>query len=115
MHGFRFPEEVADAPTYITGARQYADLEIDVSATTADREDPTDVSSPALETSPHRRQRVHTATAEIVLPRSRWKPSTLTNAVVQRMRPSSSSVSTWLWLCVLFAIAVSVAIAIALL
>jgi serine/threonine protein kinase len=117
MHGFRFPshQELAEAPTHITGARsEYADLDVDVSPTTADREDPTDVSSPAVETTRHRRQRLHTATAEIVLPRPRWKPSTLTNAVVQRIRPSSTT-RTWLWLCALFAIAVGVAITIALL
>jgi serine/threonine protein kinase len=125
QHAFRFPPPLhpSEASTDILdypSDHVHLETPTEISPTTADREDPTDVSSPALETRPQPRLRGRTATAEIVR-RSRWSPSTITNAVVQRIRltssasASTSSTRTWLWLCLLFAIAVAVAVAIVLL
>jgi hypothetical protein len=80
-----FPD-IADAPTHITGLR-------------AEREDPTDVSSPVIAIPP----RVPTAPPQYVRPVSRASTAT------------SSATRTWFLLCALFAVAVTVAILIAVL
>ena len=118
---FRAPshDDIADAPTHITGMRgehDGGDTPTDVKPTHREREDPTDVSSPMEMPPPAPLKRMRTSTAQIVVPtRSRWAPSTL-NKVVQRVKPTGPSATrTWLLLCALFAIAVATAIVIAML
>jgi eukaryotic-like serine/threonine-protein kinase len=111
-------EDLADAPTHITGMRANpSEAPANIASTRAEREDPTDVSGP-LEMplrAPVPAKRPRTVTAEIVKPR--FAPSTMSEiVVVDGIKPvASSAVRTWLLLCALFAIAVATAIVIAML
>ncbi|HEY5949017.1 MAG TPA: protein kinase [Kofleriaceae bacterium] len=109
------PHDIADAPTHITGMRPDHD-EPGIASTRPEREDPTDVSGAIMMPLPPPGvpRRSGTGTAEIAKPH--WVSSTMTDAIVSRVKPAfSAAARTWLLLCALFAMAVATAIVIALL